>query len=222
MLKNKVPGLMDATGSKRQQCILILGEGDSSLASVSSVRNPDIHGGLALRGKILNVNGESLKKVLENKVLVEIMNSIGLITNQKAVRTNLRYGKIYIATDSDPDGGSIATLLINFFYTFWPELFDETQPPFIYLFQTPFVILEKGKQRKYFYSHNYDQFKPNDWTGWSITRAKGLGSLTEVDWTYSLDHPICIPIQDNGKLQEVLDLIFNSARSGDRKVWLGL
>jgi DNA gyrase/topoisomerase IV subunit B len=222
VLRNKVPGLMDATGNKRQQCVLFLAEGESAVSGLSSVRNPEIHGGLGLRGKVLNVNGENPKKILDNKCLVEIMNSIGLIIGQKANRSFLRYGKVYLATDSDQDGSNIAALLVNFFYSYWPELFNKLEEPFIHIFQTPFVIAEKGKQRKYWYAHNYSEFKPNDWSGWSITRAKGLGTLTEEDWAFSLQSPVAIPIIDDGKILEALDLVFNSSRSDDRKKWIGL
>ena len=200
----------------------MIAEGDSAISTLASVRNPEIHGGLGLRGKVMNVNGETPKKILDNQVLTDIMNSIGLIIGQKSRKAELRYGKIYLATDADPDGYNIAALLINFFYTHWPELFDPLFEPVIYVFQTPFIIAEKGKTRKYWYAHNYSEFKPEDWSGWSITRAKGLGTLTEEDWKYALQSPVAIPIVDDGKMKESLDLIFNGKLADQRKVWIGL
>lgn len=221
-LRNKVPRLMDATGSDRSKCILFLAEGESAISGMGSVRDPDLHGGMGLRGKVLNVNGEAPKKVLENKELADIMNSLGLIIGEKAVRKNLRYGRVYIAHDMDPDGLNIGALLINFFHTYWPELFDPKEEPFLYIFRTPFIIAEKGKTRKYWYAHNYHEFKPEDYSGWSITRAKGLGTLTRQDWEYSLVNPEVYPVTNDGKMKETLDLIFNSKRSDDRKSWIGL
>lgn len=222
LLRNKVPGLMDAASSKRQNCILFLAEGESAVSGMASVRDPDLHGGLGLRGKIMNVNGESPKKVFDNKCLTEIMNSVGLVIGQRANRQNLRYGKIYLATDSDEDGKNIAALLVNFFYSFWPELFSPDLDPFIYIFQTPFVIAEKGKQRKYFYAHNYNEFKPEEWNGWAITRAKGLGTLMEEDWAYSLRTPVAFPLIDDGNIKDTLSLIFDSKKADLRKQWIGL
>jgi DNA gyrase/topoisomerase IV subunit B len=221
-LRNKVPRLMDATGSDRTKCILFLAEGESAISGMGSVRNPDLHGGLGMKGKVLNVNGESPKKVIENKELADIMNCLGLVIGQKANRKDLRYGKVYLATDMDPDGANIAALLTNFFYTYWPELFDAKQDPFIYVFQTPFIIAEKGKTRKYWYAHDYHDFKGEDYVGWAITRAKGLGTLTRDDWQYSLDNPVAIPLTDDGKLLDALDLIFNSKKTDERKQWIGL
>src|SRR5690606_9609981 len=128
----------------RTKCILFLAEGESAIAGMGAVRDPEIHGGIGLRGKVLNVNGENPKTVLDNKVCTDIMNSVGLILGQKANRADLRYGAIYVAHDMDPDGLNIGALLINFFFTYWPELFDNKQDPFVYIFRTPFIIAEKG------------------------------------------------------------------------------
>lgn len=195
---------------------------NSAISGMAAVRDPDIHGGLGLKGKVMNVNGSSPKKVIESKALSDIMNAMGLIIGEKADRSKLRYGKIYIATDQDQDGANIASLLVNFFHTYWPELFTNKVDPVIHMFMTPFIIAEKGKTRKYWYSHDYQEFKPEDYSGWSITRAKGLGTLTKEDWKQSLTNPVTIPISDDGELGASLDLIFNDSRSDDRKLWIGL
>ena len=221
-LRNKVPRLMDAAGQDRSKCILFLAEGESAISGMGAARDPDLHGGLGMKGKVLNVNGEMPKRVIENKELADIMNCLGLIIGQKAHRGALRYGKVYIAHDMDPDGLNIGALMINFFHTYWPELFDPKQEPFVHIFRTPFIIAEKGKTRKYWYAHNYQDFKPEEYSGWTITRAKGLGTLTREDWEYSLKHPEVYPVLDDGKIGETLDLIFNSKRSDDRKQWIGL
>lgn len=222
VLRNKVPRLTDANATDRSKCILLLAEGLSAIGGALMARDPEIHGGLGLRGKVLNVNGESPKKILDNMALCDIMNAIGLIIGERANRHALRYGKVYIAADADPDGLNITALLINFFHTYWPELFDNTKEPFIYIFMTPFIIADKGKQRKYWYANDYHEFNPKNYKGWSITRAKGLGTLNEEDWKCSLANPVVMPILDDGKMQESLDLIFNGTKADLRKEWIGL
>jgi DNA gyrase/topoisomerase IV subunit B len=223
MAKNaKVRGLKDATGSDRQKCIIFIAEGESAISEMLSVRTPEIHGGLPLRGKVLNVHGEAPRKILDNQTLVSIMNAIGLVVGERANRYKLRYGKIYIATDMDPDGANIAALLINFFYTFWPELFDDaTKEPFIYLFMSPFIIANKGKTRKYWYANDYHKFNPKEYSGWEITRAKGLGTLTKEDWRHALVSPELLPVTDDNKLKDALTLIFGPD-ADKRKEWIGL
>lgn len=221
-LRNKVPDLMDATGTDRTKCILTLAEGNSAIAGITSIRDPEIHGGLGLRGKVLNVYEESPKAVLTSAVLVDIMNSIGLIIGEKADIKKLRYGKVYIAHDMDPDGYNIGGLLVNFFYKFWPELFQNEDQPFFFIFNTPFIIAEKGKQRKYWFGHNYHEFDSNEYKGWTITRAKGLGTLSDEDWAHSLKNPDLFPLVDDGQLAESLELIFRKDFADKRKLWIGL
>ena len=151
------------------------------------------------------------------------MAAIGVGLGQTAVREELRYGKIYLAADQDPDGANITALLINFFYLHWPELFDPKLPAFFYAFQTPFIIQEKGKKRYYWYADDYQTYNADDWKNCpKPTRAKGLGSLEEADWVHSLATPKLIPVVDDGNLSDALDLIFNGDRSDDRKEWISL
>lgn len=215
----KVAALEDANSKDRSKCILFIAEGDSAIEGMSEVRDPEVHGRIKLTGKIMNVHDLTPKKVLSNKVLADIMSSVGLRIGEKAKLEDLRYGSVFIAADEDEDGKNITALLVNFFYKFWPELFKQ---PFVFKFCTPFIILRKGKQNKYIYAHDYQEFQENlsKWKGWSITRAKGLGTLEVEDWEHALTKPVVVPILDDGKLGATLDLIFNGTRADDRKEWL--
>lgn len=220
--KVKVASLMDATGKDRSKCTLLLGEGQSAIGTGKSARTPEIHGVMPLRGKLLNVNGTPLTECASNKVLQDIMNAIGLVIGKKAIRKDLRYNKVWIATDEDYDGAAICALIVNFFYTFWPELLEDKDNPFLYRFQTPFIIADKGKDRKYWDSSNYNEFIPSEWKGWNITRAKGLAALTEEDWKECYKNPKLIPIVEDENLKESLDMIFNGSRADDRKEWMSI
>jgi DNA gyrase/topoisomerase IV subunit B len=221
-LRTKVEDLEDACGTDRGKCILFLGEGKSAISGMVEARDPNIHGGLPLRGKVLNVFGESAKTVLENEALAKIMTAIGLIPGQRVNRHMLRYGKVYITTDADEDGKNIAALLVNFFYTLWPELFDAERTPFIYLFDTPLIVAVKGKQRKYWYNDNYHDFVSDEHKGWEITRAKGLAALKRDDWRWVLANPKARAIIDDGHLFKGLDLLFNPKLADRRKEWIGM
>jgi DNA gyrase/topoisomerase IV subunit B len=218
-IKKRVAKLKDANGRSRSKCILFLAEGDSAIEGMNNLRNPEIHGGLPLRGKVMNVNGVNPAKVVKSDPLLDIMNAVGLQIGQKAVPSDLRYGKIYIATDEDEDGGNITALIVNFLYTFWPELFDKKKP-MVYKFETPFIILIKGGKRNYIFGKDYAKFNPSDWKGWDIVRAKGVGRLEQEDWKNMLDSPSLIPIVDDGHLEEALDLMFNGDLADERKGWL--
>ena len=224
VLRTKVPKLMDATGKDRSKCILLIAEGDSAVSSVSAVRDPEVHGGLPLRGKILNVRGEANKTILDNSICQDIMSSIGLTLGAKVKRAELRYGQVWITCDADTDGANIMALLTNFFYLHWPELFDPDLPAFFLVFSTPFIIQEdKKKQRHYWYSDDWHTYNGDDWKGCpKATRAKGLGSLEEVDWQNSLARPRLIPLVDDGKLEDTLKLIFDKTLADSRKTWMSI
>ena len=224
----KVVELEDASGSARMSCSLFLCEGKSAVSGITEARDPTIHGALPLRGKVLNVYGkhlsraaygQHLKKIAENDALKKVAAAIGLVVGQKAVRSQLRYGKVYLATDADPDGANIAALLVNYFYQLWPELFTPEQP-FIYIFQTPFIIAKKGNSKKYWYSDDHQNFKPEDYKGWEITRAKGLAALKKDDWKNELSNPRVTSVIDEGDLDACMDLLF-SPDADARKEWLG-
>lgn len=221
LLRGKVAKLVDATSKDRMNCSLFIAEGNSAAGSISGSRDSHIHGILPLRGKIKNVDGtEKVTTIMASDALKDIMASLNLIPGQKAVRSELNYGKIFIATDEDLDGYNIAALLCNFLYKFWPELFEDSTNPFVYIFKTPFIILEKGKESNYFYGHNYHEYKPEEWSGWKARRAKGLGTLQKKDWDVALSNMYCVAITEGtGELSAVLNLLFNDS-ADDRKEWM--
>ncbi len=118
-------------------------EGDSAIGGLRSARDKLTQGGIALKGKPMNVSQASINDVLANDEFSNIMASVGLAIGQPAVLENLRYTKIVFLADSDVDGGHINTLLTNFFFTYWPELFDYGA---IQLAKAPLfeVIADKG------------------------------------------------------------------------------
>ena len=61
----------------------------------------------------------------------------------------LRYNKIIIATDADPDGMHIRSLLMTFFLQFFPDLIKKGH---IYILQTPLFRVRNKKETLYCYS----------------------------------------------------------------------
>jgi len=220
-LKKKVPGLVDATSKNRFECQLLITEGDSAASMITDARNPRTTASLPLRGKINNVYGNTIAQLLKMEKVKSLLTSIGLIPGVKTIRSNLQYGKIVIATDSDVDGGDIFTLLINLFYQFWPELFDPNYDPIVYRLIAPNVCLIKGKKRIHFPSIREYQKNKNKYKGYEVRYYKGLGSMNRVDWEMILSGKTntMVPIVDDGKMSSVLELLFSN-NSDKRKKWL--
>lgn len=221
-LGKKIPGLIDANSQNRNQCQLIVTEGDSAAGMVANVRDPNTMASLPLRGKINNVHGTTVAQLLKMGKVTDLLASIGLVPGQKAIRGNLRYGRVLIATDADQDGSDIMTLLVNLFFTFWPELFDPNDQPFFYRLIAPNVCAIKGDKRIHFPTREQYENQKNKYRNWKIKYFKGLGSMSNADWRMILsgETDTLIPIQDvDHTMKETLELLFGPDTNG-RKEWL--
>jgi DNA gyrase/topoisomerase IV subunit B len=219
--RRSVAKLLDATSRIRSECQLLIAEGDSATAQISEARNPKTTASYWLGGKINNVYGCSVAQVLKMDKLKDLLAIIGLTPGKKAIRSQLNYGRIVIASDADYDGDDIFTLLVNLFYQFWPELFDKNYEPFIYRLVAPNVVVSKGGKRVHFSRRpEYEKVK-DKYKGWTVEYMKGLGSMWKEDWEMVLsgDSDTFIPIIDDGQIKPTLELLF-SDNADARKVWL--
>ena len=178
----RIEKLMDANARKnREKCTLFICEGDSAVGGLRIARDNNLHGGIALKGKPLNVKKESVKKVLENKEFADIMASIGLVIGKTSEEVDLRFGKIVFLSDSDVDGGHINTLLINFFFRFWPEMYEKGM---IEIAKAP--LYEVVTNRGTFFAEDDEELEKlrKGKTVKEIHRNKGLGEMSKEAWNY--------------------------------------
>jgi DNA gyrase subunit B len=147
--KNNIPKLIPPTGKPTDEGrILFVGEGDSAIAGLRPARNPKYHGLFPLRGKPLNCKGMSLAKALANEEIKNIVAILGLPLNDKVKSiSELNYDKISIITDADFDGYAIRSLMLSFFYEYWPELYELG---FVHISNAPLyeVDVKNGKDGK--------------------------------------------------------------------------
>jgi len=219
--RKRVEGLLDATSRVRSECQILITEGDSASSQISEAREPTTTAAFALTGKINNVYGATPAQVLQMGKITDMLSAIGLTPGKRAIRSDLRYGKIVIATDADYDGDDIFTLLINLFYQFWPELFDKQYEPIVYRLVAPNVCLIKGKQRIHFTKRVEYEAAKDKYKGYEVKYYKGLGSMDKLDWEMILSGKTdtFIPIIDDGKMRSLLKLLFDNDADA-RKQWL--
>ena len=215
-----------------KDCILILCEGLSALSGiVSGLSSEDRNtiGIYPLKGKLLNVRGEQMKKIADNKEITDIKKILGLETGCEYkslgdVHKHLRYGKIMVMTDQDLDGSHIKGLCINLFHSEWASLVHI--PGFISFMNTPILRAKKGAQTKLFYNDGeYAQWKEslgeNGTQGWTIKYFKGLGTSTSSEFKEYFANKKIVDFVHNGQSSDdCIDKVFNKKRPDDRKTWL--
>lgn len=209
MRKQRVEKLLDANERRdRDLCTLFICEGDSAIGGLRSARNKLYQGGIALKGKPMNVMQASINDVINNQEFLDIMASIGLTIGQKADETNLRYSKIVFLADSDVDGGHINTLLTNFFFTFWPELFERGAIQFA---KAPLFEVITDKETMFVETEDQlEKLKKSGVKIKEIQRNKGLGEMSPEAFKYTLarEEYTKISVDDMNAAKRMLDVCF--------------
>jgi DNA topoisomerase-2 len=226
-----IPKLTDANWAgteKSKDCMIIFCEGDSAKAGIISGLSSDdrnVIGVYPMKGKILNVRGENIKKISENKEITEIKKILGLETGKEYKNIDdvykfLRYGKVLFMTDQDLDGSHIKGLGINLFQSEWSTLAEI--PGFIGFMNTPILKAKKGSQEMEFYNEGeYEHWKnENDIKGWKIKYYKGLGTSTGKEFREYFQKKKIVSFEHSSESNNAIDMVFNKKRADDRKDWL--
>ena len=213
---------------KSKQCTLILCEGDSAKAGIVSGLSKDDRntiGVYPMKGKIFNVRGESLKRINENKEIIEIKQILGLETGKtytsESAEKCLRYNSVLFMTDQDLDGSHIKGLGLNLFQDQWNSL--STLDNFLGFMNTPILKAKKNGQEKLFYNEGeYNLWKQeNDTKGWNVKYYKGLGTSTGKEFKEYFANKKIVYFNHEGSVSDnIIDMIFNKKRSEERKGWL--
>lgn len=186
--------LVDCWSKNRAKCELFVVEGDSAAGGLIEGRDAEYVAIFPIRGKIIAAYKNATEKIFANAEVNNFIKAIGLDLDPKTNKliydkTKLRYGKILLAADADPDGASIRNLLIELIWWLCPELIENghlytTMPPLFrittkkneYIFLRDAAALEEYKKQ-----HQGETY--------SINRNKGLGEQDAEELALALLNP---------------------------------
>jgi len=107
------------------------------------------------------------------------------------------------------DGSSIAALLINFLYKYWPELFDS---PMVFKAETPIVVSKNNKSKKkisFYTQEDYVKWLESINTKeWDIEYKKGLAALVDDEYSEIINNPILTQITTDDLSKGYLNIWF--------------
>ncbi len=187
--RTMLPGkLSDCLAGNRVKSELFIVEGDSAGGSAKQGRDRNYQAILPLRGKVLNTESATLKKMIENKEIQDLLAALGCGIGNSLSMADLRYDRIILLADADSDGHHITTLLLTFFYRHLPALIAEGK---LFIAMPPLYRIDIGKEthwaadeaaRERILAEHSGRAKPE------ITRFKGLGEMMpKVLWETTLN-----------------------------------
>ena len=186
--------LSDCSSTEPSECEVFIVEGDSAGGSAKGGRDPRTQAILPIRGKILNVEKARLDKILQNKEVEAIFNTLGTGVQDDFELEKLRYHKIVLMADADVDGAHIRTLLLTLLFRFMKPLIHAGH---VYLAQPPLFRLRwNNAPHELAYSdEERDRLRDSGVAAGKklpqvnpIQRYKGLGEMNAEDlWDTTMD-----------------------------------
>ena len=204
---------INCNSKRREEKQLWIYEGDSAASGHRGARDPMTQAGYLMRGVPKNVIESSPTEVMKNQVFNDIVNIIGLQWGEYNKAENLKFGKLIIASDADPDGDKIACLLMVFFNHF-PELFEQG---LVYRCNSP-IIVAKDKKGKSYQFYSFDEWNKTDQKKFvSIKHVKGLGTQNIAETKQMMRDPHLMQITKDKMADMMLNKWFGKGIAKERK-----
>ena len=161
----------DYKSMSKNDTMIFITEGNSASGSITASRDVKTQAVFSLRGKPLNTFNMKKIDIYKNEEFSLLSAALDIESGIE----NLRYNKVIIATDADPDGYHIRMLLITYFVQFFPELIRDGH---LFFLITPLFRVRNKKETIYCYNESQrDKAIEKLGKDVEVTRAKGLGEF---------------------------------------------
>lgn len=213
--------LVDCWSKDRSKCELLISEGDSAGGGLIGARDSEIQAIFPIRGKLINLFKATDEKTFANQEVINIIKAIGLDFDSKTHKMiydikKLRYGKIILCCDADPDGQAIKNLLLTYFWSLCPDLLINNH---IYVAVPPLFRIT-NKKNEYTYLRDaaaLEQYKASHLAEkFQINRNKGLGEqdpeeLAECLLNPATRHVELVSVADYDKADKLFDVLMGKS-----------
>lgn len=186
---------------------LIIGEGDSAIGGLKHIRDLDNQAILPLKGVTVNVLTKN--DYMKNPVVLDIVKSCKCGIFNECDITKLGYERIIIATDADPAGYHIRSLLKLFFAYLMPEVIKNGN---LWVCETPLYTTRRDKELICLWTE--DEINKARIDGYKLERNKGLGSYLLKDLKYLIldkNTRRIVRVNWSDNIKEIFNLMANSA-----------
>ena len=223
-----LPGkLADCSTQDPARSELFLVECDSAGGSAKQARYRDFQAVMPLRGKILNTWEVDPGEVMASQEVHDIAVALGIEPGSEDL-SGLRYAKVCVLADADPDGAHIATLLCALFLKHFPAL---VRAGHVFMAMPPLYRVDVGKETWYALDEQerqgiLDRIAAESRKGKvSTTRFKGLGEMNPLQLRETTMAPdtrrlVQLTVDAPEETERLMAMLLGKRAASQRRAWL--